>query len=220
MIRSNLATRPFYNERAAHALLALLAAFVVAITGYNVYRIVSLSSRNTQLSEGIRRDEEAAAGTRRQTAALRARINEQELSQVAAGASEANALIDQRTFSWTEFFNLIERTLPDNVMLTSVTPRVDNGETQVTMTVVGRRPEDLDSFMEQLEATKAFQNVLPRSEDMTDDGLHRIVLAARYAPPAGAASAPAPADRKAPPHAAAVPADRNAPPRTARGNGS
>ncbi len=183
MIRTNLATRPFYNERAAHALLALIAIVVVAITGYNVYRIVSLSARNTQLSEAIRRDEQAAAETKRQTQMLRAHINEQELSDVAAGAREANALIDQRTFSWTEFFNLIERTLPDNVMLTAVTPHVENGETQVAMTVVGRRPEDLDTFMEQLEATKAFQDVLPRSEDMTEDGLHRIMLSARYTPP-------------------------------------
>lgn len=193
MIRTNLATRPFYNERAAHALLALIAAFVVAITGYNVYRIVSLSSRNTELAQAIQRDERAAANTRRETETLRAHINEQELSEVAAGAREANALIDQRTFSWTEFFNLIERTLPDNVMLTSVTPHVENGETQVTMTVVGRRPEDLDAFMEQLEGTRAFQDVLPRSEDLTEQGLHRIVLTARYAAPQ-----PAP-ERKTPP---------------------
>lgn len=202
MIRTNLATHPFYNERAVDAVLVLFAAIVVAITGYNVYRIVSLSARNAQLSEAIRSDEQAATATRRQTEALRAHINEQELSDVAAGAHEANALIDQRTFSWTEFFNLIERTLPDNVMLTSVTPRVEAGETQVTMTVVGRRPEDLDAFMEQLEGTKAFQDVLPRSEDLTEDGLHRIVLTARYAPPAGAPAARGtPAERKGPPQA-------------------
>jgi hypothetical protein len=183
MIRGNLATSPFYNERAAHALLAAFAILVVLLTLFNIYRVVTLSSRNTVLSVDIRRDEETATRMRQEAARLRGRINEQELEQVMAGAREANALIDRRTFSWTEFFNLIERTLPENVMLTSVTPTVEHGRTIVEMGVMGRRAEDIDAFMEQLEGTKAFRGVLPRDEDITDEGLHRMTLIAEYAAP-------------------------------------
>ena len=183
MIRGNLATRPFYNERAAHALLAAVALVVVFLTVFNVFRVLTLSSRNTALSVDIRRDEETATRLRAEAARLRARINQRELPQVMAGAREANALIDRRTFSWTEFFNLIEKTLPENVMLTSVSPMVDHGRTIVDMTVMGRRAEDIDSFMEQLEATGAFRSVLPRSEDVTDEGLHRMALTAEYIAP-------------------------------------
>lgn len=183
MIRINLATRPFYNERAAQALLTAFALLVVFLTVFNVYRVVTLSSRNTALSVDIRRDEETAARLRADAARVRGRINEQELKQVMAGAREANALIDRRTFSWTEFFNLIERTLPENVMLTSVSPSIDEGRTIVNMTVMGRQAEDIDAFMEQLEATNSFRAVQPRSEDVTEEGLHRMALSAEYIAP-------------------------------------
>ena len=52
-------------------------------------------------------------------------INQDELAASwSRAAQEANALIDQRTFSWTELFNQIEATLPPDVMLTSVRPAV------------------------------------------------------------------------------------------------
>lgn len=183
MIRGNLATRPFYNERAAHVLLAAFALLVVFLTIFNVVRVITLSSRNTALSGDTRRDEETAARLRRQAVDVRGLINEKELEQVMSGAREANALIDRRTFSWTEFFNLIERTLPENVMLTSVSPNIDQGRTIVEMTVLGRRAEDIDTFMEQLEGTKAFRGVQPRNEDVTEDGLHRMALSAEYIAP-------------------------------------
>lgn len=183
MIRGNLATRPFYNERAAHVLLAAFALLVVFLTIFNVVRVITLSSRNTALSGDTRRDEETAARLRRQAVDVRGLINEKELEQVMSGAREANALIDRRTFSWTEFFNLIERTLPENVMLTSVSPNIDQGRTIVEMTVLGRRAEDIDTFMEQLEGTKAFRGVQPRNEEVTEDGLHRMALSAEYIAP-------------------------------------
>ena len=180
MIRGNLATRPFYNERAAQVLLGVFALLVAFLTIFNVVRVVTLSSRNTTLSVDIRRDEETATRLRREAAQIRGHINQQELEQVMDGAREANALIDRRTFSWTEFFNLIERTLPENVMLTSVSPSVDKGRTIVSMTVLGRRAEDIDAFMEQLEGTKAFLGVQPLNEDLNEDGLHRMQLSAEY----------------------------------------
>jgi hypothetical protein len=49
VFRTNLATRPFYNERAAHVLIGIAAAVVLAITALNVIQIISLSRHNTEL---------------------------------------------------------------------------------------------------------------------------------------------------------------------------
>ena len=108
--------------------------------------VISLSARNTLLGTQIRQDEQTAAKLDAE-----ASINQQELAVVVTAAREANALIDQRTFSWTEFFNLIEATLPADVMLMSVSPTVTDGETEVRMKVLARRAEDIDAFMESLE---------------------------------------------------------------------
>ncbi len=53
MLRTNLSTRPFYNERAVHVLIGLAAFVVLAITVLNGIRIVSLSRHNTELSSRI-----------------------------------------------------------------------------------------------------------------------------------------------------------------------
>ena len=50
MLRTNLATRPFYNDRAVHAAIGAAAAVVLALTILNVVAIVTLSRRNTELS--------------------------------------------------------------------------------------------------------------------------------------------------------------------------
>lgn len=199
MIRTNLATKPFYNERAAHAIILVVGLVALAFSLFNIYRLVSLSSRNTGLSAETRQNEQAAERSRREAAALRAKIDRAQLAMVLSGAREANTLIDRRTFSWTEFFNLIEGTLPDDVMLTSVTPSIAEGRTDVSMVVVGRRPEDLDAFMEQLEATNAFHNVLMRTENVTEEGLHQMLVTSQYLAPSAPAAEPAAEPAQPPP---------------------
>ena len=67
------------------------------------------------------------------------------------------------------------------------------------MTVLGRRSEDLDEFMEKLEATGAFDSVLPAQRDTTDEGLDRILLEAVYTGvPPEESSAPVPAKTSPP----------------------
>jgi hypothetical protein len=182
MLRTNLSTRPFYNERAAHLAIALAGVIVLAITVFNVVTIVSLSRHNTELSSRIGADNAEAERLTAEAARIRRTINKDDLELVVAAAEEANALIDQRTFSWTKFFNEIESTLPPDVMLTSVRPTVREGITHVTMGVLGKRAEDVDEFMEKLEATGAFEDVVPAQQDRTDEGLYRVVIPSVYIP--------------------------------------
>jgi Tfp pilus assembly protein PilN len=197
MLRTNLATRPFYNERAVHVVLAAIAAVVLAITVFNVVRIVTLSRHNTELSSRINAQRAEAERLTSEAARIRRTINKDELALVVNQAEEANALIDQRTFSWTQFFNLIESTLPPDVMLSAVRPSFKDGITHVNMFVLGRRPEDVNEFMEKLEATGSFEDVNAATSDWTDAGLKRAVIESVYIahPPEEApegASAPSP----------------------------
>lgn len=196
MLRANLATRPFYNERAVHVAIALAALLVAAITVLNVVRIVSLSRHNTELSARMGAEQAEAARLTTDAAAIRKAINRDELQLVADAAGEANALIDQRTFSWTEFFNHIESTLPPDVMLTSVHPSFEREQTRVSMGVLARRTEDVDELIERLESTGAFEEVLPAAAAETETGLKRVTLEGIYTgrsvtPETPAATAPA-----------------------------
>jgi Tfp pilus assembly protein PilN len=203
VLRTNLSTRPFYNERAVHVAIAVAALIVLAITVLNVVRIGSLSGHNTELSSRIGSEQAEATRLTQEAAAIRKTINRDELEVVVAEAREANALIDQRTFSWTAFFNHIEDTLPPDVMLTSVRPTFNDGVTQVAMTVLARRAEDVDELMEKLEATGAFEQVIPAQQDRTDEGLYRALIESTYTPTAqseevapAAATPPAPSPKQ------------------------
>jgi hypothetical protein len=187
MLRTNLATRPFYNERAAHVVIALAAVVVLGITVFNLMRIVSLSRHNTELSTRVGAEQAEARRLTAEAAKIRATMNKDELELVVGAADEANTLIDQRTFSWTRFFNVIESTLPPDVMLSAVRPSIKDGATHVSMSVLGRGAEPIDEFMERLEATGAFEQVVPASKDRTDAGLHRVLIESTYVASSGEA---------------------------------
>lgn len=181
MIRTNLSTRPFYNERAVHLVLGLLGALILAVTLFNVTRIVSLSRRHTELGAQAAKNETRAGELRAAAARTRQSIDRRELEAVAKAAREANAIIDRRTFSWTDLFNRFETTLPPDVRIASIRPRVErDGGVTVSMVVVGRRVEDIDEFMENLEGTGAFADVLSVEESTTEEGLLQAVLEGRY----------------------------------------
>lgn len=180
MLRTNLSTRPFYNERAVHLAIAAFALFVFAITAWNVISVLSLSRQNTELSSHVDRDHDEAARLTRAATEIRGKINQAELQRVVNAAREANSLIDQRTFSWTAFFNQLESTMPPDVMLASVRPHVEKDVTRVTMQLLARRAEDADEFIERLEATGAFEDVVPTQQDRNEDGLYRVTVESVY----------------------------------------
>ena len=197
MIRTNLSTRPFYNERAVHLAIGAAALVVLALTVVNVVRVLTLSQQNTEYSRRIDADRVEMAQLSKSATEVRRGINPKELEIVVDSAREANALIDQRTFSWTAFFNHIEATIPPEVMVSSVRPTVKDGLTRVSLVVLGRRMEDIDEFMEKLEATGAFSDVLPSQQDRTEAGLYRVLVESVYS--ASEAAPPSSSPPAAPP---------------------
>ena len=186
MIKTNLATRPFYNERVVHLAILLLALIVVVASVFNVTRVVQLSRSDTQLGTQASRDEASAAELRAQAARLRASVDPRQIEVVSVEARKANDLIDRRTFSWTELFNRFETTLPDEARITAVRPKVDANGTTLTISVIARSVEEVSQFMDNLQKTGAFRSVGSRIEEhMNEEGQLEAVFDAIYLPLAG-----------------------------------
>ena len=194
MLRTNLSTRPFYNVRAVQIALGAAGAIVLAVTLFNVVQIAGLGMSRRSLGARAVEAEEEAARLRAEATRILAQINQQELKVVADAAREANQIIDQRAFSWTELFAQFEATLPPDVRITAVQPRIERaGSFIVAIGVEARRPEDLDAFVEALEAAGAFHNVLAIQEQSRDGLIEAIVEGAYVPPPPRAAAAESPA---------------------------
>lgn len=182
MLRTNLSTRPFYNERAVHALAALVAILVLAITAWQVVRVVRLSRYKTELNTSIRRDRAETEQNAAQAQQIRRGLDPKQLAAIAAAAKEANDLIAQRTFSWTELFNQIEATLPGDVMLMGVHPEIKDGVTQVHMDVQGKGEQVINDFWDRLEKTGHFRNPEWSNVTITPEGYHHMAMTVLYTP--------------------------------------
>jgi Tfp pilus assembly protein PilN len=183
MLRTNLSTRPFYNERGVHLLLALTALLVAVFTISNLTEIAMLTRRQAALSNQAAEAEARAADLQARAARTRQAVNAKELDAISGAAREANVIIDQRLFSWTDLLNRLEATLPDEVRITSLRPPVArDGTITVTMTVAAQSVDDIEQFMENLEGTAAFSEVYPLDDEPSDDGGVRASLEGKYAP--------------------------------------
>jgi len=190
MIRTNLSTRPFYNERAVNLWLLVAAVLLAGATAFNVNRVIHYSRSDTSLARQASADEARAAQLRSSASRLRSSIDSKDLDRVSVDARRANELIEQRTFSWTELFNRFEATLPDEVRMTGVRPHFDRERGNVlTVNVVARGVDDVNQFMDNLEATGAFRQPRSTEERVNDQGQLEASLEVIYLP---AAAGPAP----------------------------
>jgi len=189
MLRSNLSTRPFYNERAVGALLVVFAIVVAAMTLFNVSRLVGLSARHSELRSRIETADRRAGELRAQAARARASVDAVTLDRVTRATREANLLIDRRTFSWTDLFNRLEATLPPDARVTAIDPSVEEGRFIVTLGVLARSVDQVDAFIEALEKNGGFADVLVREERTDDEGQIVASLEGVYLPGHEAASA-------------------------------
>jgi type IV pilus assembly protein PilN len=180
VLRTNLSTRPFYNERAVHAVAAVVAIIVLGVTAWQIVRVVRLSRHKTELNAAIARDKSETDARTRDAAAIRRGLDQKQLSIVADEAKAANELIERRTFSWTQLFNYLEATLPEDVMLTAVHPVFTEGETQISMSIQGRSGDVIDNFWERLEKTGAFHDIEWTGLTVSEEGIHRLEMTAVY----------------------------------------
>ena len=185
MIRSNLATRPFYNQRAVQLALLILSLVVAAATAANVIRIAQLSSGDTRMATEASRDETAASTLQRRAARLRASVDVQALAAASVDARRANDLIERRTFSWTELFNRFETTLPDDVRFMDVRPTLDRKRGIVlTVLVAAKSVDDVNQFIDNLQATGAFAQLEKRGESVDARNQLSATLEGVYTPSA------------------------------------
>ena len=180
MLRTNLATRPFYNERLAQAALGLAAVVGLAILAAGVVRLVDLARLNGDLEARMDRAARDTAVLATRAAEAQRAATSRDLTALAEATREANTLITQRVFSWTDFFNRIEATLPPDVMVTEVRPEIEPGTVDVAMGVLGRSLDAISRFVTSLETSGAFIGVLNRQVELTEDGMYRAVLRGRY----------------------------------------
>jgi len=184
MLRGNLSSRPFYNERLVNLILIVAAVAGVVLAIFNTTKILEYTSENTRRTVG-QRDAEAETRQLQDAAAKeRSSVDRNALIMLGFETQEANELIDKRLFSWTVFFSLVEKTLPLDVRLVAVAPKVEKGELHIEMTVNAKRRDDLAVFLDALQNTGSFYDMNAGEQQRNDDGSYDATLSGGYLAPA------------------------------------
>lgn len=182
-LRTNLSTRPFYNERAVRVLLGGLLLLVLAVTVAHVVRAVSLQNEERDLSARATAATGEAERLRAEAKTMTAQIDQKELAVIAAAAAEVNGVIERRTFSWGAFLSDLEATLPGDVRVLSLEPQAGPDGMHVVLNVEARTTRDLAAFMDALEARGTFRSVVPRGQTYSDDVIAAMIQATYQRPP-------------------------------------
>jgi Tfp pilus assembly protein PilN len=183
MLKTNLSSRPFYNESLVNALLALAVLVGLGLTAFNITRASALYEERSKSTDV--RDKALADATRIRAEAQRESksIDQGTLFYLGAQTQEANSIIDERRFSWTVFFDLMERTLPLDARLISVAPRDEKGVFKISLVVNAKKLDDLSAFLDALNQTGSFYDMDTAAQDLNDDGTFTDTLIGSYVAP-------------------------------------
>jgi Tfp pilus assembly protein PilN len=189
MIRGNLATRPFYNERAVHGWMAAATLVLLGLTAYNAMQILHYSQSDADLRRQAIADEARALELTSAAAALQQSGDVRQGRLTSAAAAEANQVIAQRTFSWSTLLSHFEEALPPDVRITSVRPASQADMWRpLVISVVARSVPAIDTFLQNLEDTGAFRDALSRDEHVNEVGDLEAAIEVHYSPGAAEAS--------------------------------
>lgn len=156
----NLASQPFRNRALpwAVAVLVSLVSVVALVLIFSEYSRVraeaDASDRQVQALRGERAELE------RQAAAIRQNIPPEQRQTLEA----AHALVERKSFSWSQLFADLERLLPSSVRVArinvrEVSRRGEQTTADLDLTVVGRTPNDVIGMMTEMNRTGTFRAV-------------------------------------------------------------
>lgn len=163
--RLNLASQPFRNRTLPWAVAVLvsvvsLLALVLTFAEYSRVRAdADAAERQVQALRAERADLE------RQAAEIKRTIPPEQRQTLEA----AHALVERKSFSWSQLFADLERSLPSSVRVSrinvrDVSQRGEQTTAELDLTVVGRTPNDVIGMMTEMNRAGIF-NATPVTEN-------------------------------------------------------
>ena len=182
----NLSTRPFSAYRLINiAVVSILAVLVVV----SVWQAAGFL-RYSRLANSIRTEEQDtrvdAEALGKRVAELESRLDRPESTAKLNEIGFLNRLIQRKNLSWTRFFANLEDMVPDNVHFTTLTPDFAvNGPITFHIGVRAKSIADVKEFLERLEKSPVFENIIVSAEQKNDPSAGSdvdVTLSAIYHP--------------------------------------
>jgi Tfp pilus assembly protein PilN len=167
-IHLNLASRPFRDYRPVYAAVVLMALLTAFLALNNVDTFLRYRTETKTTRADIAKLDQQIAEEHRRTETLVQRLRGVDLKLLASQTEFANAQLAERAFSWSELLDRLEKVLPTDVRLQSVTPSFEkDGLVHLSMTCVTKTGEGLTATINRFNGDPHFANAFPTSEMVT-----------------------------------------------------
>jgi len=169
-VHLNLATKALETHRkflVAAGLLTFVGGIAFLALGWHVFKV-----RKADAEVRARTEKTIAEMSvlERQRTQLENFFAEPENARLHDRAAFLNALIDARSFDWTQMFMDLERVLPGGVRVQSIEPKQEKGRVLVKLTVDTSNEEAKLKFLKALEESKVFTHVEEVKEQLPSGG--------------------------------------------------
>jgi len=167
----NLARRPYRDYRPLYAVVVVTSILIAIMLLNNIetgYRYVR-DTRTTR--DKIAQIENQVDAENRRTDDAYQRLRGVNVKLLSDQAQFVNARLAERAFSWSELLDRLERVVPDDVRVESISPAfAKNGIVHLTMLGVAKGGDGMTRTIDRLNRDPHFANPFPTSENRAERG--------------------------------------------------
>lgn len=179
----NLASRPYRDYRPLYAVVvatSLAIAFLMLNNIETYYRYVN----ETQTTRGkIAQLDSETEAEKRAAAAADAQLKNVDLVSLDSETKFINAQLAERAFSWSELLDRLERVLPDDVRIKSITPQFQkSGLVHLELSCEGKAADAYLRTLNRLIASSYFADPFPRNATAVDANTYNFAIGVEYKP--------------------------------------
>lgn len=182
-IHLNLASRPFRDYRPVYAAVVLMALLTAFLALNNVDTFLRYRTETKTTRADIAKLELQIADEHRRAETLAQRLRGVDLKLLASQTEFANAQLAERAFSWSELLDRLEKVLPADVRLQSVSPTFDkDGLVHLSLICITKTGEGLTATINRFNGDpQHFANAFPANETAAV-GEYHFTLGVDYRP--------------------------------------
>lgn len=182
-IHINLAARPFRDYRPVYAAVVLTALLTAFLALNNIDTFLRYRTETKTTRANIAKLEEDITNEQRRTETLTQRLRGVDIKLLASQTEFANEQLAERAFSWSELLDRLERILPADVRLQSVSPAFGkDGTVHLMMNCQTKTGDGLSNTINRFNGDRQFSNAFPNSETHLETGEYRFLLGVDYRP--------------------------------------
>jgi len=170
-IHLNLASKPYRDYRPYIAVMAIgwLLVALMALNNLDTWYRYQHDTKATR--DEIDALERQAGVERTKLQTSQQRLHSINVPLMTEQAQYVNSRLAERAFSWSELLDRLERVLPDDVRLLSISPSFNkNGLVHLVLNCVGKTGTSMVTTLDRFNRDNHFVRPFPTSEDNTGNG--------------------------------------------------